>query len=749
MYSIFMSDFIRSKLDLASTSSLSLRSCLKLWLMFLFVLATVVAAVCAVRVMPFTDGWYETLVYLEAHGRKAYADLDFPLPPMTLVFYRALEVITHGVLAANKLIGVGLSAIVAGITGLWVSKYAGTLAGIAAAAIAVLVETTFPVYIARDYHTLVALFSLASIATMTEAVGTLPRVRRYGLLIAAGILSWLLFMTKQNVGLVVVAGFVTCQMAITGVCVITRRGWPEFRDCLMSFVLYTAGVALGIAIFMMVFQPPGGLNALLNALVSTQSKGAPIYFATRIIHDTGNVSTMIRAFLMAASSAVGLAVLGYARNELAAEAGKLPPILRSIGRVMIFLAAATIFLVNVILRRDAWTTFDFLATAAIAAFLYDAFDWLHGSSRGRSLDQRFQRLALFGALIFANTMTASINTIGVGLLVAWYGAIGIDGLVRLSQRYTDAWRTAAIGGIAVAALLLFVRLETAKMLLPYSWWGVSEPPVISSTDAAEQPMLAGLHLNSWRKRQIDDVLTAIRENTKSNEPIFVYPNIPLFYRLSGRLPVTRTYIQWFDFAREESLKSDFARVSAAPPRIIVEMLVPATVYDGHAMLLGRPPIQRDFTDYLQCLVDTKAASVVTGGLYSLPGVTSGLYTASAEPYLTPREVRGMMSSSLLRAASIHLVGVHLTPDGPILGAADLLQTGINVDAYADVVFSGAPGAVSRVIPQLMPAGSHRLTLADQNAYLRVLRVNDHSRSHQPETCRSQLMERIDAPSTAH
>ncbi len=724
-------------------------------LLGLFVLACGAAAVCAVRVMPFTDGWYETLVFLENHGRKVYADLDFPLPPMTLVFYRLLEALTDGVLAANKLIGVGLSAAVAIFTGLWLRRHVGTVAAIAAATGTLLIETTFPVYIARDYHTLVALFTLASIAAMTAtetSAGTRMRLLSAAF---AGALCWLLFMTKQNVGLVVGAAFVAAHVLLLGQGLLPgpqSRGGRTAR--ILMLPLFLAGILIGVGLFGFVFQPPSGLMDLVTSLVSTQSKGSPIYVATRIVHDPGNVATIVRAVLMATAAHVGLAIVRHWRAEVGSQLTSLPPLVTAIGRGLVFLAAGVVFLLLVVVRRDLWTSFDFIAIVALAGFLYDAIDWLKSPGlwspaspeRPRRLDTRFLRLALFAGLIFANTLTASINTVGIGLVVAWYGAAGIDGALRWARQRSEVWNGAVVGAIGLASVLLFVRLEAGKLLGPYGWWGVAEPPVIASsvrprTSDNASGLLDGLRLNAWRVREIERVVADIVAHTRADEPIFTFPSIPLFYRLADRLPATRTYIQWFDFAREESLRADFATLSAAPPRIIVEMTVADVAYEGHAVLLGRPPIQRYFADYLQCLVDSKAASVLSQGLYSLPGITEGQYAARAEPRLTPNAARRLIGSPLLRAEGVRIAGVRVDPAGPVLGLSEFLEIEPDVEAFSDLVLTGPPDAVTRIVARLSEAGPSRLSLLPENAVLRVLRVDDKARSHQ-EPCRSQLEERL-------
>ena len=229
------------------------------------------------------------------------------------------------------------------------------------------------------------------------------------------------------------------------------------------------------------------------------------------------------------------------------------------------------------------------------------------------------RIMVFGALIYANTLTASLNIVGTSILFSYYFAQFINSILRWLRKTEPSSTRLGVFGIILMILAVSATFEVRKALHPYAWWDVAEPSVFSGNARSKLDILQGMQLSRRRVQLLDSFVAQIQELTSPSDPILVYPNIPVFYLLANRMPMTRSYIQWFDFARTETLLDDFKKVSATPPKVVVEMTVPREVYQGHEKLIGHQLVQQFFAEYLQCMVDHGGFKVLAAHPYSQTG----------------------------------------------------------------------------------------------------------------------------------
>jgi hypothetical protein len=706
------------------------------------ILAAILAALVATHVFPLTDGWYDSLVYLERHGRRTYADLDFALPPMTVMFYRFLAWVTGDHIALGRLAGVGLSLLNAALAGILVARSMKLATAIAAALLLFIIETTFPVYLARDYHSLVTFFSLLCIHVMFAATSAESRMRT-ALSAGCGAIVWLLFMTKQNVGLVVGMAFGATLAVRLLTSLLAPAGQRRLgRRYAIDIVAFIAGLGLAIGLTMILDPFAVGLSELIAGLVSVHSKGSVLYIATRALHDPSNASILVSGGTMALFGLAAIASLQVAQRLLPLLSS-LPQHLRNAVSPLAYIGSVVVLMSFVIPHRADWATVDGLALFAVSAFLFDAGLWFHELLFDRKASEiQFVRVALFGALVFANSMTASINTVGVGILLIYYMGRSIDWVLEHVNRADKDWQKLSVVMLVVLVAILSGRLEVHKLLAPYSWWGIAESGIQTASAAAPGEALRGLSVSPERSDMLVSVVNIIRSRTSASEPIFVTPNIPILYALSDRQPTTRTFVQWFDFAKDTSLAEDYRRLAGDLPKVIVEMVLPDTIYTGHERLIGRAPIQRYFADYLKCMVEAGGLVETYRAIYSGPAGTTGQVAAGAIGGMSPSEVVALAGSPTLSTRHVTVSGAMVREDGPILSVGEVAQLGTSAKAIVSVVLKGEPAAVADAVEALRQSKESNLSLDEHNAVLRVLeRVATES---QPaRSCRSELLHSID------
>jgi hypothetical protein len=148
---------------------------------------------------------------------------------------------------------------------------------------------------------------------------------------------------------------------------------------------------------------------------------------------------------------------------------------------------------------------------------------------------------------------------GAALLIAlaldWGGPSRISSLVR---------------GIAVTLLLVLVASATArKHATPYYWGRWTEPPLESSMVEPKAPELRGFVLSPWTASFFDGISEDVRANSKPEDRILVYPNMPMLYALSERFPATFATMHWVDVCPDFVADADAQQLLRSPPAVIV------------------------------------------------------------------------------------------------------------------------------------------------------------------------------------
>lgn len=162
-----------------------------------------------------------------------------------------------------------------------------------------------------------------------------------------------------------------------------------------------------------------------------------------------------------------------------------------------------------------------------------------------------------------------------------------------------------IGTVAVSFLILLTAFSF-KAQNPYGWAGWNERPIYESSVRAAVPKLEGLVLSPSTNEVVSEVVEIIEQESRSEDDVFTYPNLPIFYYLTGKEPVTFGYIHFPDVANDDVLRGDLQRLRDDPPRVVV--MVPFTKEVARDLELGfregRPSGISELNDYMLSLKDT-------------------------------------------------------------------------------------------------------------------------------------------------
>ncbi len=723
----------------------------------IMLVAFVGAVIVCLTSLPITEGWYETLIYLEKHGLKAYSTAAFVLPPVTILDFRLLDFITRSNFAANRLIGLLVTLLDAGMLFYWLRQFVSISAAAFASAFIFTIMTTQPIYIPGDYHDIVQLFLTIGLwLLLTPAIFDKSPLKTATLvrIIAAGAIVQMLLLTKQNVGLMLFIGFAILLVA-NFLRSAATKAFSSTKKIAVLGIAYTLAFTLTGIIFLKLFDPSSSFWSRYVSFFLIGSKGSAFYASTRIIHDGNNLQTIVPGFLIAAFISLTITAFLYIKKRIqiqknaASAIGSLSIIseIRS-NSLTILLALSPIILTLIVLNGILSASNIFLwdlwpCIFTFTCYFLDIITTSISVSRNKNQDGfAVTRIILFGMVLFGHSMTAALNIVGMAIFFAYYLAICTEHSIQQSRKLGIQWQHLTLIAVSIATAVFTTKLELTKLSTPYSWWGMQEPPVFSSSAKTTLPYLSGMHLTADRMHMIESIVHVVDHETQPTDRILVYPHMPIFYMLTNRLPETTTYVQWFDFATNDTLLPDFRKISQSPPKVIVEMSLPQTVYTGHESLLGRVVPQRPFSAYIQCMTDNGAYQEINRFFYNRSDALQGTYSLRSDNAVSPETIDALAAHAAHYNAASFVVTGGLALDGTVVPLADIQKIADQRAAgFGGFVVSGNSDELPKFLQFLQNQTHIKLKPAYDNFILRVLKRQpkwENSQAQCPTVLQSAL-----------
>ncbi|TAK87942.1 MAG: hypothetical protein EPO20_00425 [Betaproteobacteria bacterium] len=548
----------------------------------------------AVWGFPLTEGWWETFGYLINSGYVPYRDFNIPVSP-AFAYLTALLLKAFGVnFFALRLFGVALVSITALLT--YVLAFQWTRNAIVAFGAAVLTSALHMadvVYIAKDYHstqnflTIVALLLFWAIVNRTDmrASSKAPVIT----LLALGVVMGIMALTKINVA-------VFMSIAI----VLSLATLARSPNRLLAPLVFVAGIAI-VAIAFLVLTgvalhvPPIEVIAAIRE--GSESKGSVVTVLTRVFQDPINRHVLTWAALIAGVAAVliiegpVLIALWLPGREATAARGL---------RALRFGTALTPLLIVLFagyglsrIGSGGVASAQTIPVVSLALFFLVGgirFCRLYQGRAPRVVDYMLLPLAALG---YCTTHTASFNNVGLFFVNLFSFSLAGRWLCR-AARHARLWSPKNFSVLLLACYLSFLpAILLDKYGRPYAWWGLQLPPMGQINQFSTQTAMSGIRMDRSTRDALDDVLAIIKARSRSRGDIYAFPNIPIFYLLAGKQPPTANLVQWFDVVTSAQLQTDLQFLKEGNPSVIVALLLPDFVFEGHSKLIRRPLLQRD------------------------------------------------------------------------------------------------------------------------------------------------------------
>jgi hypothetical protein len=507
------------------------------------------------KVLPLTEGWWETYAWLSS-SLSLYEDVRLALPPLfTNVIYWIQKftdqiLVIRWILVLIYLINVYLIYYFCkqitnsnfAIIGTFVSQ--------------ILIINNNPVWLSKDYHTLVSLLVTLFLITQYKLVVQNKNYVGYSALL--GIITSLLILTKQNIALV---------CFISALLTIVFNKEINVKNIFISSIAY-----LGFLFFsLLIYSHFYGFN-WVDSYMDNDSKGRYGTVIFRFISDPEIAKISVRAIVIFLIFIFlfylyknNITLANKIRIRIHEFFNQLNNYLKiNISFVGYFILTAILYFL--IIKAETTIFYSLI----IAYFLINLYCYLF-----TNLKKQFYLLSIaFLFLAYAGTMTAGYNNVSLEILIAVFMTVLF---LKLSKVF-DLKQLLVTVIVSIFAATVFFNNKYNNY--SYNWWGYSTDSIKNSIYFSNNKKLNGISLD-YPSKQIIDATDSLVATMNPGETIFAYPSIPFFYYLYDKKPIVKSIVQWFDVMPSVDTDTVISDLGRASPKYIFWLKPPQFVYQGH------------------------------------------------------------------------------------------------------------------------------------------------------------------------
>lgn len=512
------------------------------------------------------EGWHFFFAHQIANGKLPYRDFYLFVPPLLQLEMAATIKVFGEHLIASQVVGLFEIAILAFALYAWMARlfpatyaFFGTLSSVLLC-MANRTEALNALHLTGMFYAVLA-GTIATLSVNSE--------RTHGwFAFAGGIFAALALLGKQNSGIAAVVGL----PFVLGIGTLWLHGFVRAAKLLLRFFL-----GCGLPLFAVgTWLARNG--ALRQALADTflrgaSSKGSKAQMILRIFSMTWDNAYMFRSFVLAAVILAGFLILNRKRLGSPSEA-PLP-------KHKYFYSAALLFAAMILLgwvlsyRPNAHLRgmlvhlpdfgSAFLAWLGSLTF-FVIYSWrLLTKGLRRDQVQNFMLAGFSFAMAFMNSLSWPTNPITLVPAFAFIVATMLDTVPNMPQ---FRWQLLTI---EAACLIGILQVSYQKCASPYEWGGWREPDIHVAHVRLDYPELRGYRVSPQTAQFLARVTQEIDSHSTTDDRLYVFPNLPIFYLLSHRQPETFAYVHYIDVSPDFIDAADADTLGTHPPKVIVSL----------------------------------------------------------------------------------------------------------------------------------------------------------------------------------
>ena len=564
---------------------------------------------------PITEGWFSVYAHLVLEGKIPYRDFYVYLTPLYIWLVSLISAVFGESIFVLRIFGLVISCLITLLLYKILRSNFSPASSFAGATLGILYYQTGNAYISYDFTQILTLFSLLSISCLIDGANSflVPSValkkdvkyfnlKQKNYFFFSGLFSSCAFLTKQSNGTFIVLfsfiAFIYVVFIKNKECHLKLRllisyGLGAFLPLFLVIIYLLINDALSPFVQQIFFNAIDAKGSLIRILsnwiigIFTQTLGIQLYEIMRVLGPMYFLSHIVFWTI----SKYGPVKVNSNKSDF----------YREIIIILFFLFIFTSIIVlawndNDLLRQTSFLSGrhlqNYLIPITIAWVLIGLTlivlerllpSWLKVSTSNKIL------IFCTVGFIFGNGTSAGLSEISAFLTVGWF-------ISWLCDK-----KCFPIFGVWIAIIicsLLATSFTYSKFDKPYAWWGVSEPSTRTANENIDNPILGPLLVSKETKEYISDISKLV--NINKGESIFAFPNIPIIYLLSNRMPETKAIITWFDFLNDSDAIGESIRLEATPPQTIVYLQLPEDAWNAHERLFrgGKAMGQRHILQYI-------------------------------------------------------------------------------------------------------------------------------------------------------
>jgi len=566
------------------------------------------------RYFPLSEGWFSVYAEYILRGAMPYRDFHLMLPPLyPLQMAAFIKFFGQGFLAL-RIAGLITALFITGVLYLLYLRLLPVFAAVLATVVSVIFYQSGTAFINYDFLHFFTLYALTALYFMIchFDVCNSSRAGKGNVKIPlcaffSGFFACLALLIKHSNGLMVVVFLSFAFMALTAGNNNSRR----FRN----FCVYLSGIVVPLIVLVIWLFFNSALQPFIRQVLldSIAAKGSWAAILSAWFPRLMTPHNIIALYICAGLSLLAAVSLIITRR-IAAKNPPFPALNDESHIILLFFVSAAAVLCVLYpyfailsAREDPLIGFFIelyyslimlvtVVSAGTAVFYLAARVF---SPRIRANYSGFLIAALSLGLLYGTGTSGGFATagafLGLGLVFSY--------LFYFPRPFNLILK--AVFFLCCFGLLLFMTAQ--KYNGPYKWWGLSVPDIRQSISPVKIRLLNGFYLPENDIRLITETVDIVKENTAEDEKIFTFPNIPVFYLLTSRLPPTFALVHWFDFTSDKVAIDDALLLEANPPKAIITLDMPEYVWLDHEKLFrkGKPLEQRLIRDALKRMTSDK------------------------------------------------------------------------------------------------------------------------------------------------
>jgi hypothetical protein len=564
---------------------------------------------------PITEGWFSEFAHLIRAGYIPYKDFHLlisPLYPLTLAL---IQTIFGEHLIILRLIGMVITVSIAISTYLILKRLFTRSIAVIASVMATIYYQSGNAYIGYDFTQFLTLYLLLGamflIETMSAEFDTATKVetKSYSLFFSGLFFSLALLTKHSNAGIVILTMFLV-TMPLSFIYLGFYRSFKLLLQISTGFIvpltimfiwLGAHGVlnALIQDIFINAQQAKGGSNVIFyNSVIKTLSTAdlhiisctklflyaafvwillkkistctlfritsKECFFLNKTVHNSILYATIFTLILLLIMAYIYLAGSEYTGLNIVTKIGQTILVTNITNSLRVYILGSIIACVLLIINPTSFHVYLFLLSIFGLGLSFG-----NGSSAGLS-----EISAFLGYGVSVGILFTLFTKVRFGLLVPLFISFSIAS-VQISSKFSS----------------------------PYYWWSVITPDIRALNCANSEGLFKGICVPADQYKKMEQIANEVRKHSSENE-IYVYPHMPIFYEMTEKIPYRGAVVSWFDFMSDDQAKVLAHELLEKPPSMLIIADLPDEVATAHEQLFrgGRLSGQRDIIASIHKLV---------------------------------------------------------------------------------------------------------------------------------------------------